>query len=58
MGPYQILPLLIKVKLGVMATKKYSTLPRSPELTPHHHIQFSVISRKPYGEPHVFQFED
>ena len=34
-----------RVDLGVMAMKGYSALPRSPELKPHHRMQFSVISR-------------
>ena len=31
--------------MGVMETKGYSTLPRSPELKPHQKMQFSVILR-------------
>ena len=38
--------------LGVMATDEYSELPRSPELEPHHQMQFSVIPRTP-----LFGFE-
>ena len=30
---------------GVIAIKRYSTLPRSPELEPHNQLQFSVIPR-------------
>ena len=33
--------------LGLMAMKGYSTLPRSPELKPHHQIQFNIIPRMP-----------
>ena len=44
MGPKQVLPLLIRVDLGVMAIKGYSTLPRSQELEPYYQMQFSVIS--------------
>ena len=32
--------------MGVMLIKGYSTLPRSPELKPHHQMQFNDISRK------------
>ena len=32
-----------RVSLEIMAMKEYSTLPRSPEIEPHHHIQFRVI---------------
>ena len=35
--------ILVSVDLGVMAIKKYSTLPRSPELDPHYQISFCVI---------------
>ena len=45
MGPKQVLQLQVRVDLGVMAMKGYSTFPRSPKLEPHHQMQFSVISR-------------
>ena len=45
MGPLQILSLQVKVNLGVIAMKGYSTLPKSPELELHHH--FRVILRTP-----------
>ena len=35
----------IRVNLGIMALKGYSTLSRSPELEPHHQMLFSVIFR-------------
>ena len=35
----------MKVDLGVIAMKRYSTLLRGQELKPHHQMQFSVISR-------------
>ena len=43
MGPSQILPLWVKVDWGVMAMKRYSTLPRSPE---YDQMQFSIIPMK------------
>ena len=43
MGPSQALSLQIRV----MAMKGYSTLPRSPELVPHHQMRFNVISKTP-----------
>ena len=30
MGPSQVLPLQVRVEVGVMPMKEYSTLPRSP----------------------------
>ena len=47
MRPQQVLPLKIKVDLGIMAMKGYSTLPRSPELEPHHQMLFSIIPGSP-----------
>ena len=44
-GPYQVLPLQVRVDQGVMTIKVYSTLLRSPNLELHHPIQFSVIPR-------------
>ena len=44
MGPKQILPLQVRVSLGVMAMKGYSTLPSYPELKPHHQMQFTQDS--------------
>ena len=38
MGPKQVLPLWVKVDLGVMAMKGYSSFPKGPELEPHHQI--------------------
>ena len=45
MGPWQKLPLPIKVDLGVMTMNEYSTHPRSRELEPHHQMQFNVLLR-------------
>ena len=36
----------VRVDLGVMAMKVYSTLSRYPELEPHHQMQFNVIPNK------------
>ena len=39
-GPYQVLLLWVRVDLGAMAMKGYSTFPKAPTwLEPHHHIQ-------------------
>ena len=38
MGPYQILPLQVRVDLVVMVMKGYSTFPKTPGLKPHHMI--------------------
>ena len=45
MGPQQVLPIWVKVDLGVMATKRYSTFPKAPGLEPRHQMQFSVVSK-------------
>ena len=47
--PKEVLSLQVRVNLGVMAMKRYSTLPRSPELKPYNQMQFSVISRALVG---------
>ena len=44
MGPKSILMQNVKVDLGVMSLKGYSTLPRSPELEPHRHMPYNVIT--------------
>ena len=41
----QVLPLQIRVDLGIMAVNGYSTLSRSPELESHHQMQFSILPR-------------
>ena len=33
--------------LGIISMNDYSTLHRSPELKPHHQMQFSVVLRTP-----------
>ena len=48
MRPKQILPFHVKVDLGVMALKGYSTLTRSLEFELYHWMQFSVILRIPF----------
>ena len=47
MGLSKIIPLQVRVDLEIMAMKGYSTLPRSPELEPHHQMHFIVIPRIP-----------
>ena len=38
-GPYQVLPLRVRVDIGTMAIKEYSTFPKPPALQePHHQI--------------------
>ena len=37
----------LPVDLGAMAMQEYSKLPRSPELEPHHRMQFCVTPRTP-----------
>ena len=48
MGPEQLLLLQVRVDLGVMAMKEYSTLSRTLEQEPHYQMQFSVIPRTPF----------
>ena len=45
MEPQQVLPLCVRVDLGVMTVKWYFILPRASELESHHQIQFSAIPR-------------
>ena len=45
MGLWQVLALMIRVDLGVMAIKGYSLLSRSLEREPHNQMKFSVIPR-------------
>ena len=42
LGPQQLLPPWVKVGIGVLAMKRYSTLCRARGLEPHKRIQFSV----------------
>ena len=49
MGPQQIIPIWVWEVLEVMAMKKYSIFLKTPELAPHHQIQFSVIPRTLVG---------
>ena len=42
MGHLQVLPLHVKVDLGVMAMKGYLTLPRYQKQEPFHQIQFNA----------------
>ena len=50
MGTLQVLSLLVRVDMGVMALKGYSTLPRSPKLLPHPKMQFSGTPRTPLSK--------
>ena len=45
-----MLPFQVKVNLGVMAMKGYSTSPEGPGLEFHYQMQFNVISRTLVGE--------
>ena len=38
----------VRVDLGIMATKGYSTLIRAPEQVPHHQTQFNIMFRTHY----------
>ena len=49
MGPQQVLAFQIRVDLGVMEMKEYSTFPKAPELEPDHQMRFSVIYRTLVG---------
>ena len=44
-----MLPLWIRVNLGIMAMKGFFTFPKAPELKLHHFRQFSFISRTLVG---------
>ena len=45
MGPYQVLPLRVKVDKEIIAMKVYSTFPNVPGLGLRHKMQFSIILR-------------
>ena len=45
MGPYQVLPLRVRVDQGAMVMKGSSTFPKPPKLEPHHQIEFNVIPK-------------
>ena len=47
--PKQKDPLQIRVELGVIPIKGHFTLSTAPKLEPQPHMQFSVISRTPFG---------
>ena len=47
MGPYEVLPLGIRLDLRVIKMKRFA-LPQSLEQEPHHHMQFSIISIMSY----------
>ena len=44
-GLQQVLSFWVRVDLGVMTVKEYSTFSKDLELEPHHQMQFSIISR-------------
>ena len=44
MGLYQVLH-QVRVGLGVMAVKGYSTLPKSSELEPRHQMRFCILPK-------------
>ena len=45
MGPNQVLPLRVRVKLGGITIKGCSTFSRAPGLEPRHQMQLSIIFR-------------
>ena len=44
MGTLQVLPLWVRVGLGVMVMEAHSIFPKALGLQPHHQMQFCVIS--------------
>ena len=48
--------IFIRVDLGVMAMKRYSTFSKTSELEPHHQMQFNVICKTLVGGRSVFPF--
>ena len=45
MGSIQVLPIRVRVDLGVMVMKGYSKFPKTPRLASHYEMQFSVKTR-------------
>ena len=49
LNPKEVLPLRVKVDLGVMSMKENSILSRPPELEPHNHMKFKFrVIPRPY----------
>ena len=47
-GHEWVLPIEIRIDLGIMVMKRYPTLTGSPELEPHHPMKFSDIPSYPF----------
>ena len=58
MGPWQVLPLRVRVDLGVITIKGYSTFLRYPELEPHHLMQLRVIPGTPLCMTRIFNLSN
>ena len=48
MGPHNVLPLLVRMNVRVMAIKEYFTHPKLPEHEPHHQSLLSITPRTPF----------
>ena len=46
----------VRVDIGVVAMKEYSTLTIHLEVEPHHQMQFSIIFRHPFLGGSMFEF--
>ena len=49
MGPKPLLPLWVRVDLGIMVMKGYSIFSKSPRLESHYKMQFCVICKTLVG---------
>ena len=53
MGPYQVLPLQVRVDLGARVMKRYSVFPKAPALLERHHqiclMSYPEHSRRGWG---------
>ena len=57
MGPQQILPLRVRVDLGVIAIKRYFISHNAPGLEYHYQMQFIILSTTLTGKESYSAFE-
>ena len=55
MGPLQVLQLQVRVELGVITMKEYSTLPRSSKLESHYITFTNPSTRAGYDTRSIFK---
>ena len=48
LGLYPVIPLRVRVEVGIMSAKGYCKLPRAPALESHHRVKLSVLLTTPF----------